>query len=292
MSHTPSAVWRRAVVVAVALGMTVCGGSPSEHAGGPGGVVIPTPTPAPTAPTEPPLAKSCSNLSPGSLSYRCLSTGASFQRELEEAITLLKAQKPQVFDEERVLNVGAYVVGIIKNLDAKGVCATYDGEELAVRTEGDFNDQYDILTASDLVRRYYVNTCVPAVFPLPRASKQSPAGCTLAPSHEVACGVPPSQYVDDVTAAIEQLLREKPGIFDPANVAPGKDWPAVKDWGAYYQGLVDILSKKGYCGFFNGEELVLKKSNEFSEAFDINYQDRYIRLGPGIYQSACYPAQF
>lgn len=292
MSHTAIASWRRAAVVAAALGTTVCGGSSSEHAGGPGGVVIPTPTPAPTAPAEQPLAASCGSLSPGSLSYRCLSTGASFQRELEDAIALLKVQKPQIFDEERVLNVGAYVVGIIRNLDAKGVCATYDGEELAVRTDGDFNDQYDILTASDLVRRYYVNTCVPAVFPLPRASSPSPAGCALAPSHEVACGVPPSQYMDDVTAAIEQLLRERPGIFDAGTLAPGRDWPAVKDWPTYYQGLVDILSKKGYCGFFNGEELVVKRSNEFSEAFDINYQDKYIRLGPGIYQSACYPAQF
>jgi len=36
----------------------------------------------------------------------------------------------------------------------------------------------------------------------------------------------------------------------------------------------------------------VKRTNEFSESFDINYQDKYVRAGPGIYQSACYPAQF
>ena len=275
-----------------ALTLSVCGGSSNDGGGGPSAPVVPTPTPAPSAPAFQPLATACNNLSPGSLNYRCLSTGASFQRELEDSISLLKSQRPDLFDGEQVRNVGAYVVGVIKNLDARGICATYDGEELAVRTEGDFNDQYDILTSSDLVRRYYVNTCVPAVFPLARSTPAPSAGCNLAPSYEVACGVPPTQYLDDVMEAVEQLVREKPGLFDTASPAPGRDWPAVKDFPAYYQGVIDILARKGYCGLFNGEELVVKKTNEFSEAFDINYQDRYVRLGPGIYQSACYPAQF
>ena len=157
----------------------------------------------PTAPVAIPLAASCSSLSPGSLNSRCVSTGATFQRAVEDSISQLKAQRPDIFDDEKVLNVGAYVVGVIKNLDKQGICATYDGEELAVRTQGDFNDQYDILTAGDLIRRYYVNTCEPAVFPLARSGPApSPAGCSLAPSYEVACGVPPSQYIDDVTDAI------------------------------------------------------------------------------------------
>ena len=275
-----------------ALTLGVCGGSSKDGPGVPSGPVVPTPTPAPTTPAETPLAASCNNLSPGSLNYRCLSTGATFQREVEDAISLVKAQRPEIFDDETVLNVGAYVVGVIKNLDKKGICATYDGEELAVRTQGDFNDQYDILTGTDLIRRYYVNTCAPAVFPLARPLPPPPAGCNLGPSYEVACGVPPSQYIDDVAAAVEQLQKDKPGLFEAWNIAPGRDWPAVKDFPAYYQGVIDILSKKGYCGRYNGEELEVKRTNEFSESFDINYQDKYVRLGPGIYQSACYPAQF
>jgi hypothetical protein len=285
--------WRPAAVAVAALTLSMCGGSAKDGPGVPSGPVVPTPTPAPTAPAETPLAASCNNLSPGSLNYRCLSTGATFQRDVEDAISLVKAQRPEIFDDEKVLNVGAYVVGVIKNLDRKGICATYDGEELAVRTQGDFNDQYDILTGNDLIRRYYVNTCEPAVFPLARRPLPAPpGGCSLGPSYEVACGVPPSQYIDDVAAAVEQLQKDKPGIFDTGTIAPGRDWPEVKDWPAYYQGVIDLLSKKGYCGRFNGEELEVKKTNEFSESFDINYQDKYVRLGPGIYQSACYPAQF
>jgi hypothetical protein len=280
------------VAAAVALTLCACGGGAKETASGPSLPVVATPTPStPTA--EPPLAASCRGLSPGSTSYRCLSTGASFQRELEESISLLKAQRPDIFDDEQVRNVGAYVVGIIRNLDRQGICATYDGEELAVRTQGDFNDQYDILTSGDLVRRYYVNTCVPAVFPLPRSEPlPSPAGCSLAPSYEVACGTPPTQYLDDVMDAIDEVLRTKPEIFDLNDRSLSQGWPAVKDWPAYYQGVIDVLSKKGYCGRFDGEEVAVKRTNEFSESFDINYQDRYVRLGPGIYRSACYPAQF
>jgi hypothetical protein len=294
MSINWKIAWRLAAVAVAAVTLAVCGGSSSDDgAGGPSVPVVPTPTPAPTPAAETPLAVSCNNLSPGSLSHRCLSTGATFQRELEDSISLLKAQKPQIFDGERVTNVGAYVVGVIKNLDAKGVCATYDGEELAVRSQGDFNDQYDILTSGDLIRRYYVNTCVPAVFPLSRNPlPPPPGGCTLGPSYEVACGVPPSEYIDDVNGAVEQLQKDKPELFDAGNVAPGRQWPAIKDFPAYYQGVIEILARKGYCGRFSGEELEVKRTNEFSESFDINYQDKYVRLGPGIYQSACYPAQF
>lgn len=293
-SSSGRGIWRPAAVAVAALTLSTCGGgSSNDHAGGLVAPIVPTPTPSPTAPAETPLAASCNDLSPGSLNHRCLSTGATFQRDVEDAIGLLKAQRPEIFDEEKVLNVGAYVVGVIKNLDKKGICSTYDGEELAVRTQGDFNDQYDILTGNDLIRRYYVNTCQPAVFPLSRGPlPPPPTGCGLGPSVEVACGVPPSQYLDDVAAAVEQLLKDKPDIFDAADLAPGRDWPAVKDWPAYYQGLIDVLSKKGYCGRFTGEELEVKKTNEFSESFDVNYQDKYIRLGPGIYRSACYPAQF
>jgi hypothetical protein len=286
-----SFAWRPATAIVAALALGGCGGGPTDAAGVPSLPVVATP-PAVAPTPEPPPAASCLGLSPGSASYRCLSTGASFQRELEESISLLRAQRPDVFDGERVLNVGAYVVGLIKNLDRQGICAAYDGEELAVRTQGDFNDQYDVLTSGDLVRRYYVNTCVPAVFPLARGPAPSTAGCSLAPSYEVACGTPPTQYLDDVMDAVDEILRTKPEIFDTNDRTPAQGWPAVKDFPAYYQGVVDILSKRGYCGRFDGEELAVKKTNEFSESFDINYQDKYIRLGPGIYRSACYPAQF
>ena len=54
-----------------------------------------------------------------------------------------------------------------------------------------------------------------------------------------------------------------------------------------------ILTGMGYCARFDGEEIALKKgSNASSEQYDVNYQDRYIRTGDGIYRASCYPAAF
>jgi hypothetical protein len=290
-----SRVFRSMAVLALALALATCGGG-SDDGGGPGPAapVLPTPAPTPAAPApEPPLAASCQNLSARLVPYFCDARGPSFQRELDDAINELKAQRPDVFDGDQVLNVGAYIVGIIKNLDAQGVCSMFDGEEIAARGPGDFSDQYDVLTSTNRIRRFYVGTCSPAVFPQPRsAPPPSPAGCNLAPSYEIACGDPPPQFLDDVTGAIEQLVRDRPEIFDAGTKAAGRDWPAVKDFPAYYQGVIEALSRKGYCGRFDGEEIAVKRTNEFSEQYDINYQDRYIRLGPGIYRGACYPAAF
>ena len=61
---------------------------------------------------------------------------------------------------------------------------------------------------------------------------------------------------------------------------------------AYHAALVQALSGKGYCAKFDGEEIQLKRSNEFTEHYDVNYADKYIRRGPGAYRGSCYPAAF
>ena len=55
---------------------------------------------------------------------------------------------------------------------------------------------------------------------------------------------------------------------------------------------MNALATKGYCGRFDGEEIQIKRSNELSEHYDINYADRYIRRGTGIFRTSCYPAAF
>ena len=35
---------------------------------------------------------------------------------------------------------------MLKEVRSEGACATWDGEELAIKRTNDFNDQYDILT--------------------------------------------------------------------------------------------------------------------------------------------------
>jgi hypothetical protein len=144
------------------------------------------------------------------------------------------------------------------------------------------------------VRRYFVGTCYPSVIPLGRAPLGStPAGCSLPPSREISCGdLDSGTFYDDVSGAVDQLLKTRTELFDFADVNPGSEWPRVRDMAAYHQGVIDILNKKGYCGLFDGEEIQVKRTNAFSEHYDINYADRYIRTGSGIYRGSCYPAAF
>ena len=76
---------------------------------------------------------------------------------------------------------------MIKALDRQGICAGWDGEELAVKTTDSFNDQYDIMTAAGKVRQgesAYRTTCYPAAFPLNdgRARGRPPIARTCRPA--------------------------------------------------------------------------------------------------------------
>jgi hypothetical protein len=54
-----------------------------------------------------------------------------------------------------------------------------------------------------------------------------------------------------------------------------------------------MMTRKGYCARDDGEEIQIKTgSNSFSEQYDVNFQDKYIRTGGGIYRTSCHPAAF
>jgi hypothetical protein len=285
---------RAAAAVLALLSLGVCGGDkkPSTPTGP---IVEPTIAPTLIVPTpEPPLSASCAKLPAGATKYACRTEGANFRGEVNDAIDTLMREQPGIFKGDYVLDVGAYVVGLIRILDAKNLCADWDGEELGVARNANLNDQYDVLTAKGEVRRYFVGTCWPAIIPVHRRTGHpSPAGCALPPSVEVSCGDPASRFVDDVLAAIDQVENEKPELFDFADRSP-QGWPRVKDMLAYEGAVIAVLTGQGFCGQFGGggEEIVLKRTNEFTEHFDVNYQDKYVRRGPGIYRGACYPAAF
>lgn len=296
MHSSPVRTCRLLVVTLSALALSVCGGGNTGTATGPSVPIVPTPAPTPTpAATAPPLSASCAKLPQGNPAAKCDAQTPDFLADVKEAIDTLRGERPDIFSGDQVLNVGAYFVGVIKNLDRRGLCAaTEDGEELGVKRGNDYSEQYDILTARDTVRYYYVGTCAPAVFPGAAAAPYPPPpGCTLPPSHSVACGRPgEGQFYADVTAAIEKMMRDRPDLFDYSDTTPGTGWPSVRDPVAYQNGVVSILVGKGYCAIFDGEEITVKRTNEFTEHYDINYQDHYVRLGNGIYRGACYPAAF
>jgi hypothetical protein len=242
------------------------------------------------------VSATCAKLGPGVLKYSCNTNPPSFQNDLNDAIETLKRERPDIFVNDYVVKVGAYYVGVIQNLDQKGICGWFDGEEIGLKSNNDFHESYDILSAQARVRRYYLGTCSPAAIPIPGSGAPSlpaNAGCPLPASREIACGQEPEgHYYNDVAGAIDQLLKEKPELFDYTDVSNVTEWPRVTNMKAYIQAVQDILVKKGYCATYDGEEMPIKRTNDFSESYAIKYADKYIRKGKGIYRGSCYPAGF
>jgi hypothetical protein len=288
----------RALPIALAgLLACSCGGGSKT----PSSPVVPVPTvtlaPTPTpVPTIAPLSQTCIRLPPGDPKAQCNTQPPDFLGDLTDAIATLQQQHPDWFDGDNVLNPGAYAVGLIKLLDSRGFCAaTDDGLEFSVKHDNGYSEEYSLLSSKSVVRRYYLYTCTPANFPAatatPPPTVPPPAGCTLPPSTYVACGRPgDGVFLDDVLAAIRQMQSSHPELFDYSDTRNGE--PRLKDPLAVQNGVVALLAAKGYCGMFDGEEVVLKRTNDFSEHYKINLSDVYLRDDPGIYRAACYPAAF
>ena len=162
----------------VVSGPTAPGPLPG-NAPSPGATPTPAPTPGPTpAPTpqpSPPSSSSCSLPRGSGSGQNCQHTSPSFLRDVENGIDDLIARHPEYFDLGSskgdgvflVKNLPAYHDGVIRYLEGKGLCATFDGEEVAVKNTNAFNDQYDIITSTGFIRRgegAYESTCSPAWF--------------------------------------------------------------------------------------------------------------------------------
>ena len=280
---------RTCLATTLALALAACGGG--GHGSSPTVPPAGSPPPIAAAPTEPLLSASCQRLPLGSAQYTCKDETANFYDEVVDAIASLQSEHPEYFRGNTIVNGGGYYVGLIRILDRKGLCAAFDGQELAVKSSNAFSDQYRVQTSWGEIKRIYMGTCYPAVFPLARANPPaSPAGCPLAPSVEVACDRIEPRFSSDVEAAIDQLLQQRPELFDPSQAAGGS--PLVRDLAAYHAAMIEALVARGYCGRFDGEEIQIKRSNEFTEHYDVNYADRYVRRGSGAYRGSCYPAAF
>jgi hypothetical protein len=99
------------------------------------------------------------------------------------------------------------------------------------------------------------------------------------------CREEPSQvFASQVDAAITQIQRERPTLFDGER---------VRDANAYVQGVAQILERSfGLCSRQGGpeDEVGVKNTNSFSEQYDILYGNGTIRRGG--YTVTCRPARF
>jgi hypothetical protein len=287
-----------AVILAVTT-LSVCGKSPSAST-----PATPPPTTAPpaTQPTPPPTT--CSRLGYVSPTNNCASNAATFQSQVEQAMSQLVAQHPEIFNlsetsgngQYRVRSSGRYYVGLIQNLEAQGVCAGFDGEELQVKNSNSFNDQFQVLTSAFFMRRgkaSYRTTCSPAVFPTPPPPFPPNNGCPLPGSLEITCDREDQPlYLADVDRAINKVAQEHPEIFNFNQTLPGTEWFAITDHEKYFNYMVQAMISFGYCSRWDGVEMVAKKVNDFSEHYAIWQSDGFIRRGLGSYRSSCFPAAF
>ena len=151
-----------------------------------------------------------------------------------------------------------------------------------------------------------INACgssSPTPVPTPAASTPAPAP-TPAPSPTAtpvasscpagkgtvytSCARHVGQFVDDVDGAIDQLIRDSPALFDLADASN----PRVRDPAAYHAGVVGKLQAAGLCANFDGAEVQVKETNDFSEQYDVLLSDGGVRRGTGAYRLTCAPASF
>ena len=136
----------------------------------------PAPNPNPTPNPAPPPSSSGCGVGRGPGENNCARTSPSFLGEVESALDQLAREEPRIFDLKetqgcgncyKVVDVQRYVSRMPKLMQQRGLCSIFDGEELAVKENNDYNDQYDILTSNNYIRRQagsYRSTCRPAAF--------------------------------------------------------------------------------------------------------------------------------
>jgi hypothetical protein len=96
-----------------------------------------------------------------------------------------------------------------------------------------------------------------------------------------------------VDGAIDQLIREKPGIFNLSDTVGERSY-RVTDTNAYYQGLTDVLAAGGICAQMDATKsyLQVKGSNDFSEDYEVLTSKGFTPRGVWIYRDTCTPASF
>lgn len=137
----------------------------------------PTPTPGPTpTPNPTPTPGASCKLPPSHPSNPlCTDDPEHLLEYVEAAITAATETKPSLFDFKdkkcqdcyKVVDVAGYIAEVQRQLSKLGVCSYWDGEEIAAKNSNNFSEQYDILLASNHIRRgagAYRGVCKPALF--------------------------------------------------------------------------------------------------------------------------------
>jgi hypothetical protein len=166
-----------------------CGGSAAvtPPASLPGTTTTTSPSPTPSAAAYCPFGQ-------GTDEFDCERTHSQLLQDVEDAMDMLIAQRPQIFnlDDEAAPGTHAYLIldkesymnGLVSNLQTMGLCAERDIDDPAQETifaknTNDFSEEFDVVLSSGHMRRgtgAYRSTCTPASFPVPRPADAPPPG--------------------------------------------------------------------------------------------------------------------
>jgi hypothetical protein len=130
--------------------------------------------------------------------------------------------------------------------------------------------------------------------PAPTPNPPSSRACSLGAGNGSGnnCPYEHARFQEDVERAIDNVIRNNPGLFDMRNSRCPQGCPFVRDSDGYWDAVTNEMRRLGYCAVNDGEELAVKNSNSFNDQYDIISGDGYIRRGAGAYRSTCYPAWF
>jgi hypothetical protein len=130
---------------------------------------VATPTPAPAAT---PQAFTCHLPAMVDLHNHCPKLDSQLLSYVSKAVDTVQQKRPELFDftdvrgeSVRVLDHQKYQTAVVAAINAQGgVCAADNNEEIQVKVNNDFNEQFNIWTSAGYTRRSYITTCFPAQF--------------------------------------------------------------------------------------------------------------------------------
>ena len=128
----------------------------------------------------------------------------------------------------------------------------------------------------------------------PTPTNPGPSGtCPLpAGSFNENCSMQSQTFLARVEAAIDEVIATDPGAFDTSRTRGCANCYFVRDPTRYVNRVAQAVTKNGVCGYYDGEELAVKNTNNFNDQFDILTSDLFIRRQGGSYRSTCRPAWF
>ncbi len=278
--------------VAASSILTTCGGDPPTKPGEDGTPVpTDTPTPEPTPSPSPLPGMSCGAPAVDGVTRCSLAPepgGGVYHPNVQKAIDDLLVARPDLFDGVFVKDVGAYHTGVVRNLEVQGLCAIWDGEEVAVKMENSFSENYHVDTSSRRIRRTfdsYRATCRPAWFPVNPAPLPPRGDCDLPSSRDMGCDrLENPQFVDYMDLVAAEIARDRPDLVNGDLL--------IGTWNDYHDEYVTRLRAKGFCAIFDGHDVAVKKTNEFNEQYLVTFSSKRLRRGYDSYRATCTPATF